>query len=141
MIMKLCRGALCRQRRSRGGGKEPRLSCVVTNCFFFPFPSRVPNHSYLLLISTFLTRLLFCGVPAVRFVFQSSCIALGLAVSAPTTDMESHIDRVCGAFYFKRAMHAMPSSGIIPRGISYLLCFAVSHSRFFSFVSTKKQVS
>ncbi|OJI80111.1 hypothetical protein ASPTUDRAFT_839624 [Aspergillus tubingensis CBS 134.48] len=69
MIMKLCRGALCHQRRSQEGGKGPRLPCVVTNCFFFHFPSRVPTHSYSLLTSTFLTSLLFCGVPAVGFVF------------------------------------------------------------------------
>lgn len=63
-------------------------------------------------------------------------------MSVPNSDMEAHHDRVCGAFYFKRAMHAMPSSGIIPpRGISYLLCFAASHSRFLSFVSIKEQVS
>ncbi|PYH33952.1 uncharacterized protein BO87DRAFT_59496 [Aspergillus neoniger CBS 115656] len=141
MIMKLCRGALCRQRRSRGGGQRAKAVLRCHELLFLPFPLASPNPFLFASDLNILTRLLFCSVPAIRFVFQSSCIALGLAAGAPNSDMASHTDRVCGAFYFKRAMHAMPCSGIIPpRGISYLLCFAASHSCFFSFVSTKEQV-
>ncbi|RAK84492.1 hypothetical protein BO79DRAFT_57930 [Aspergillus costaricaensis CBS 115574] len=43
MIMKLCRGALCRQRRSRGRGQRAKAVLRCHELLFLPFPLASPN--------------------------------------------------------------------------------------------------